>query len=44
MRIHKRPAKAWPKMAAYFQQRITQSKNKLEVIALLNMKELLNWS
>jgi hypothetical protein len=44
MQIHKRLAKAWPKMAAYFQQRTTQSKNKLEVIALLNMKELLNWS
>ena len=44
MRIHKRPATARPKMAAYFQQRIAQSKNKLEVIALVNMKELLNWS
>ncbi len=26
MRIHKRPAKAWPKMDAYFQQRIAKSK------------------
>ncbi len=44
MRTHKRPAKAWPKIAASFQQRIAKSKNKLEVIALVNMKELLNWS
>ncbi|EDP59504.1 hypothetical protein [Vibrio sp. AND4] len=43
MRTQKKSAKALPKMAAYFQQRIARSKNKLEVIALKNMKELLNW-
>ncbi|EKO3863605.1 hypothetical protein JFR02_002753 [Vibrio harveyi] len=33
-----------PTMVAYFQKRVAQSENKLEVLALTYMIELFNWS
>ncbi|YCO00643.1 hypothetical protein ACB087_06335 [Vibrio sp. VNB-15] len=35
---------ALPTMATYFQKRVAQSENKLEVLALTYMIKLLNWS